>query len=171
MSRAPSPAPSTTRRAPSKSPTRARSFSTKWAPSGRRRRSKLLRVIQEKEFTPLGSNEVVKVDVRILAATNADLRKMVEEKQVPRGSLLPAQRHQYQSAAAARPARRYSAADPALPREIQPREREVSRRREQVGAALRARSHAVAAGSRLARQRARTGKCGRARGGAGFRRR
>ncbi len=42
--------------------------------------SKLLRVIQEKEFTPLGSNEVMKVDVRILAATNADLRKMVEEK-------------------------------------------------------------------------------------------
>jgi len=42
--------------------------------------SKLLRVIQEKEFTPLGSNDVLKVDVRILAATNADLRKMVEEK-------------------------------------------------------------------------------------------
>ncbi len=42
--------------------------------------SKLLRVIQEKEFTPLGSNEVMRVDVRILAATNADLRKMVEEK-------------------------------------------------------------------------------------------
>jgi DNA-binding NtrC family response regulator len=42
--------------------------------------AKLLRVIQEKEFTPLGSNEVVKVDVRILAATNADLRRMVDEK-------------------------------------------------------------------------------------------
>src|SRR5665213_417255 len=42
--------------------------------------AKLLRVIQEKEFTPLGSNEVIKVDVRILAATNADLRKMVDEK-------------------------------------------------------------------------------------------
>jgi DNA-binding NtrC family response regulator len=42
--------------------------------------AKLLRVIQEKEFTPLGSNDVVKVDVRILAATNADLRKMVDEK-------------------------------------------------------------------------------------------
>src|ERR1051325_8636650 len=41
---------------------------------------KLLRVIQEKEFTPLGSNDVMKVDVRILAATNADLRKMVDEK-------------------------------------------------------------------------------------------
>jgi len=41
--------------------------------------SKLLRVIQEKEFMPLGSADVMKVDVRILAATNADLRKMVDE--------------------------------------------------------------------------------------------
>jgi transcriptional regulator with PAS, ATPase and Fis domain len=41
--------------------------------------AKLLRVIQEKEFMPLGSTEVMKVDVRILAATNADLRKLVEE--------------------------------------------------------------------------------------------
>ncbi|MCS6951610.1 MAG: sigma-54 dependent transcriptional regulator [Bryobacterales bacterium] len=40
---------------------------------------KLLRVIQEKEFMPLGSNEVIRVDVRILAATNADLKKLVEE--------------------------------------------------------------------------------------------
>ncbi|HVP49441.1 MAG TPA: sigma-54 dependent transcriptional regulator [Bryobacteraceae bacterium] len=40
---------------------------------------KLLRVIQEKEFQPLGSNETVKVDVRILAATNDDLRKLVDE--------------------------------------------------------------------------------------------
>ncbi|MGD0014996.1 MAG: sigma-54 dependent transcriptional regulator [Bryobacteraceae bacterium] len=41
--------------------------------------AKLLRVIQEKEFMPLGSTEVVRVDVRILAATNADLKKLVEE--------------------------------------------------------------------------------------------
>ncbi|HWQ52069.1 MAG TPA: sigma 54-interacting transcriptional regulator, partial [Bryobacteraceae bacterium] len=40
---------------------------------------KLLRVIQEREFTALGSTDPIKVDVRILAATNADLRKLVEE--------------------------------------------------------------------------------------------
>jgi DNA-binding NtrC family response regulator len=40
---------------------------------------KLLRVIQEKEFTPLGSTDPMKVDVRILAATNADLLQLVKE--------------------------------------------------------------------------------------------
>jgi len=41
--------------------------------------AKLLRVIQEKEFQPLGSNDTIKVDVRILAATNDDLKKLVDE--------------------------------------------------------------------------------------------
>ncbi|HEY2015654.1 MAG TPA: sigma-54 dependent transcriptional regulator [Bryobacteraceae bacterium] len=40
---------------------------------------KLLRVIQEKEFTALGATEPVRVDVRILAATNADLFQLVKE--------------------------------------------------------------------------------------------
>ncbi|HUI42453.1 MAG TPA: sigma-54 dependent transcriptional regulator [Terriglobia bacterium] len=41
--------------------------------------AKLLRVIQEREFMRLGGTETVKVDVRILAATNVDLRNLVQE--------------------------------------------------------------------------------------------
>lgn len=40
--------------------------------------AKLLRVIQEREFMRLGGTESIKVDVRILAATNSDLKQMVQ---------------------------------------------------------------------------------------------
>ena len=40
---------------------------------------KLLRVLQKKEFDPLGSTATVKADVRIIAATNKDLRRQVEQ--------------------------------------------------------------------------------------------
>ena len=41
--------------------------------------AKLLRVMQEREFMRLGGVDVIKVDVRIVAATNIDLRRAVEE--------------------------------------------------------------------------------------------
>ena len=41
--------------------------------------AKLLRVIQEREFMRLGGVDTIKVDVRIIAATNVDLQRMVEE--------------------------------------------------------------------------------------------
>lgn len=41
--------------------------------------SKLLRVIESGEFQPVGSNDNVRVDVRIVAATNVNLKKAIED--------------------------------------------------------------------------------------------
>jgi formate hydrogenlyase transcriptional activator len=47
---------------------------------------KLLRALQEREFERLGSTHTKKVNVRLVAATNRDLEKMIEERQF-RGDL------------------------------------------------------------------------------------
>ena len=47
---------------------------------------KLLRVLQEQEFERLGSGKTIRVDVRVIAASNADLAQMVAEKKF-RGDL------------------------------------------------------------------------------------
>ena len=43
-----------------------------------RLQAKLLQVLQDAEVQPLGSNRIVKVNVRVLAATHCDLRKSIE---------------------------------------------------------------------------------------------
>ena len=66
-------------RASATSPTRGRMFFDEIGNIAPETQAKLLRVIQEREFMRLGGMETIKVDVRIVAATNCDLKEMVEE--------------------------------------------------------------------------------------------
>ncbi len=67
-----SPTPPPTASASSSTPTAARCSSTKWATCRSPTQIKLLRVLESGEITRVGSNEPIKVNVRILSATNRD---------------------------------------------------------------------------------------------------
>ena len=81
-SRERSPARPTPSRASSSSATRARSCSTKSARCRRCLQAKLLHVLQDQQFSRLGSRSVIKVDVRILAATNINIPEALATKRL-----------------------------------------------------------------------------------------
>ena len=80
--------------------------------------AKVLRVLQEQELERLGSNRLLKVDVRVIAATNKDLEEEIAQGHVPRGPVLPAERRADLGAAAARAPRGHPAAGAPLRRRL-----------------------------------------------------
>ena len=95
--------------------------------------AKVLRVLQEQELERLGSNRVIKVDVRVIAATNKNLEEEIDTAHLPRGPVLPPQRRADPRAGAARPARGHAGAGAPLRRPVRARQQlppqDVHRRR------------------------------------------
>ena len=81
--------------------------------------AKLLRAIQEGEIERVGGTKPIRTEFRLVVATNVDLEKAVKEGRVPRGPLLPHQRHSDPDAAAARSHRGSAGARAAVPRSLQ----------------------------------------------------
>ena len=76
--------------------------------------AKVLRVLQEQEVERLGSARTIKVDVRVIAATNKNLEEAIQRGEFREDLYLPPERHSDRRAAAARAPRGHSAAGPAL---------------------------------------------------------
>ena len=53
--------------------------------------SKVLRTLDEQRFTPVGGDDAITVDVRVIASTNKDLEEEISKGQLQRRPFLPAE--------------------------------------------------------------------------------
>ena len=126
--------------------------------------AKLLRVLENKEVVRIGSNEPIKVNVRVLSATNRDLEAAVAAGTFRARPVLSPEGHHDPLAAAARTARGHSAACASISSRIQQALSQARDRHRRAGAQ-------ADGGLRLAGQRPRTAQRHREHGRAGSRRR
>ena len=117
--------------------TAARCSSTRSARSRSRCRSSCCASCRSSEFERVGGIKTIKVDVRLVTATNRDLAAGDRGRQLPRGPVLPAERRAAAHPAAARAARGHPAAGRALHREVQRAPEEADRRHRRRGARAR----------------------------------
>ena len=124
--------------------------------------AKILRVLQDRKFMHLGGVNEIQVDVRIIAATNVDLRQQVKE-----GKFREDLFYRLNVITIDLPPLRQRKND--IPLLVEHFAQKVRRGERQAAAAHHARGAASADGLRLAGQCARTGERDRARRGAGQR--
>jgi PAS domain S-box-containing protein len=115
----------------------------------------LLRVLQEREFERVGGSAAIRVDVRVIAATNRDLQAAIDAGTLRRDLFLSAERVSDHGAAAAPARRRHPAAHRVLHRSLRAEGGQDNPAREQTDA----RSPAVVS---VAGERARTAERNRA---------